>query len=237
MIRTIKLEGKLGVSVESSKDPVHSDATGAAEDLRLVGALRRGEEAAFVELLERYHALLLGLARLYVPTRAIAEDVVQETWLGVLKGIDRFESRSSLKTWISGIMINQAKTRGRSEKRLVPLSSLVNAEIGTPEYSVEPERFLKADEEWPGHWALPPKSWGEHPEERLLAEESMEHIEEAIAVLPSAQKIVITLRDVEGWTSEEVCNVLEISETNQRVLLHRARSKVRSAVEKYFAKG
>ena len=228
---------EVGESVESSKDPVHSGATGPAEDLRLVGALRRGEEAAFVELVERYHRLLLGLARLYVPTRAIAEDVVQETWLGVLKGIDRFESRSSLKTWISGIMINQAKTRARSEKRLVPFSALVNAEIGTPELSVDPERFLKAGEELPGHWALPPKSWGEHPEERLLAEESMEHIEEAIAVLPSAQKMVITLRDVEGWTSEEVCNVLEISETNQRVLLHRARSKVRSAVEKYFAKG
>ncbi len=134
-------------------------------------------------------------------------------------------------------MINQAKTRARSEKRLVPFSSLVNAEIGTPELSVEPERFLKAGEEWPGHWALPPKSWGEQPEERLLAEETMGHIRGAIAALPSAQQRVITLRDMEGWTSEEVCNVLEISETNQRVLLHRARSKVRSAVEKYFAKG
>ena len=208
-----------------------------SDDLALVEALRRGEEAAFVELLESYHALFLGLARLYVPTRAIAEDVVQETWLGVLKGIDRFESRSSLKTWISGILINRAKTRARSEKRLVPFSSLVNTEIGTAELAVEPERFLKAGEEWPGHWALPPKSWGENPEERLLAKETMGYIRGAIAALPSAQQMVITLRDVEGWTSKEVCNVLEISETNQRVLLHRARSKVRSAVERYFAKG
>ncbi len=228
------VSSEVGASVKSSKDPVHSGTTGAAEDPRLVDALRRGEEAAFVELVERYHPLLLGLARLYVPTRAIAEDVVQETWLGVLKGIDRFESRSSLKTWISGILINQAKTHARSEKRLVPFSSLVKSEIGTPELSVEPERFLKAGEEWPGHWALPPESWGEHPEKRLLAEETMEHIQEAIAALPSTQQMVITLRDLEGWTSEEVCNVLEISETHQRVLLHRARSKVRSTLEKYF---
>ena len=208
-----------------------------SDDLALVEALRRRDDAAFVELLERYHSSLLSLASRYVGSRAAAEEVVQETWLAVLQGIDGFESRSLLKTWIFSILINRAKTHGKRERRMVPFSAFVSREVEAGEFAVEPERFQGPHEEWPGHWALPPTSWGENAEQRLLTHETLEHIEQAIEVLPEAQQVVITLRDVEGWTSEEVCNVLEISETNQRVLLHRARSKVRSAVERYFAKG
>ncbi len=208
----------------------------SSDDLRLLNSLREGDEAAFAEVVERYHFLLLSLARLYVSNRAAAEDVVQETWLAVLAGVDRFESRSSLKTWISRILINRAKTRAKRDGRLVPFSSLLRTELQTAEPAVEPERFQTRGEEFPGHWASPPTSWGDDAEQRLLAQEGLEQIQRAIETLPSAQQTVITLRDVNGWTAQEVCNVLEISETNQRVLLHRARSKVRAACERYFEK-
>jgi RNA polymerase sigma-70 factor (ECF subfamily) len=154
--------------------------------------------------------------------------------MGVFQAIDRFEGRSSLKTWIFRILVNRAKTHAQRERRMVPFSQLVRREVDTSELAVDPDRFQTPDEEWPGHWSLPPQSWGEDAEKRLLAEETLEQIQRAIDALPQAQRMVITLRDVQGWASEEVCNVLDISETNQRVLLHRGRSKVRRAVEKYF---
>jgi RNA polymerase sigma-70 factor (ECF subfamily) len=194
-------------------------------DARLVERLRAGDEGAFAELLRSYNSSLLRVARLYVPTAALAEDVVQETWLGVVKGIDRFEGRSSLKTWIFRILANTAKTQGQREARSLPFSSLEDAG-GTFEPAVEAGRFTAV-----GHWADPPRQW---PEDRLLARETVQVIEAAIASLPPAQRAVVSLRDVEGWDAEEVRNTLDLSETNQRVLLHRGRAKVRRALDQYL---
>jgi RNA polymerase sigma-70 factor (ECF subfamily) len=205
-----------------------------AADVRLVEALRRGEAPAFAALIDRYSSALLRVARMYVPSHAVAEEVVQETWLGVLRGIDRFEGRSSLKTWLFRILTNVAKTRGERERRTVPFSALVEAGAGETEPSVDPDRFLPAEHErWPGHWALGPTGW-ELPEEALLSGETRAVILRAIEMLPLTQQQVITLRDISGWPSQEICNALEITETNQRVLLHRARSRVRAAVEEYL---
>ena len=195
------------------------------EDARLVDGLRSGDEAAFATLMREYGGSLLRVAMMYVSSRAVAEEVVQETWLGVLKGINRFEGRSSLKTWIFRILTNTAKTRAQREGRSVPFSSL--EEEGSFEPTVERERFGAA-----GHWAVPPRAW---PEQRLLSAETRSVLESAIEQLPPTQRTVIRLRDVEGWSAEEVRNVLELSETNQRVLLHRARAKVRRALEQYLA--
>jgi RNA polymerase sigma-70 factor (ECF subfamily) len=205
------------------------------EDLRLVAALRAGDESAFGTLLDQYHQSLLRLALLYVPNRAVAEDVVQETWIGVLQGIRRFEGRASLKTWIFRILINRARTHGAREGRTIPFSALGNPAAEPGEPAVDADRFRPADDpRWPRHWATPPQSWAATPEERLLAQETRRQIAAAIAMLPPNQREVITLRDVEGWSAAEVCNVLGVSETNQRVLLHRARAKVRRALDAYL---
>jgi len=196
------------------------------DERQLVAALRAGDEAAFRALIDRYHAMLVRVARMYVSTQAAAEEVAQETWLAVLEGIDRFEGRSSLKTWIFRILTNRAKTRGIREGRSLPFSSLERNEP-----AVEPERFTGGDHPWTGHWSAPPR---EFPEEQLLAGETRQVIAAAIAALPATQRAVISLRDVEGWSAEEVCNALTLSETNQRVLLHRARAAVRAALEKYL---
>jgi len=206
-------------------------ATAAHDDARVVAALRAGDEAAFRMLVAELHSSLVRVASIYVPSRAVAEEVVQETWVGVLRGLDRFEGRSSLKTWILRILTNTAKTRGRREGRTIPFSSLQSP--GTvPEPAVDADRFRPDDDpRWPGHWAAAPE---ELPEDRLVAAETRARLEAAIADLPASQRAVITLRDVQGWTSEEVCNALDVTETNQRVLLHRARSKVRAALEHYL---
>ena len=154
--------------------------------------------------------------------------------MGVLQGLDRFEGRSSLKTWIFRILTNRAKTRAQREGRSVPFSSLPEFTNEVYEPAVEPERFRGQDQQWPGLWISFPHSWNEIPEERILSLETMTHIQEAIDKLPPGQREVITLRDVEGWSSDEACNLLGVSESNQRVLLHRARSRVRRALEKYF---
>jgi RNA polymerase sigma-70 factor (ECF subfamily) len=199
-------------------------------DERLVARLRAHDEAAFMELVELYNPSLLRVALLFVSTRAVAEEVVQETWLGVLAGIDRFEGRSSLKTWIFRILTNRAKTRAVREARSIPFSSLAAAELGDDEPSVDPDRFLSA-----GAWASPPQAWGELPEQRLLGAETRQVISDAIDGLPPVQRTVISLRDVEGWGSDEVRDALGLSDGNQRVLLHRARSKVRAALDEYLA--
>jgi RNA polymerase sigma-70 factor (ECF subfamily) len=201
-----------------------------SEDLELVERLRRGDESAFAALTDSYSAMLLRVARMYVSTDAVAQEVVQETWLGVLNGIERFESRSSLKTWIFRILTNIAKTHGVRESRSIPFSSAANP---GEDASVAAERFLPAGSDQPGAWAIGPKRW-ETPEASLLAGETREVILEAIERLSPAQREVITLRDLEGWSSQEVCNALEITETNQRVLLHRARSGVRGAIERHL---
>lgn len=209
--------------------------SGPLDEMALIEALRRGEESAFVTLVGRYHQSLLRMASVYVSSRAAAEDVVQETWLGVLRGLDRFEGRSSLKTWIFRILINRAKTRGERESRSIPFSALASTDDDAGEPAVEPERFLLPDHpRWPGHWASFPSDWDELPEQLLLSAETRAVVQRAVDALPPSQREVITLRDIEGWTSDDVCNALVISETNQRVLLHRARSKVRRALEQYL---
>jgi RNA polymerase sigma-70 factor (ECF subfamily) len=209
----------------------------APEDARVVEALRARDEVAFTMLVQDWSPAMLRVARIYVPTRAIAEEVVQDTWIAVLRGIDRFEGRSSLRTWVFRILTNTAKTRGERERRTIPLSALEDP-LRVPEPAVSPDRFLDPDHpHYPGHWASPPASWSEQPEEKLLGAETRGVIDAAIAHLPPAQRAVITLRDVQGWDSNDVCNVLGVSETNQRVLLHRARAKVRQALEEYLDAG
>jgi len=201
-------------------------------DERILAALRAGDEEAFRRLVREWHASLLRVAQIFVPSRAVAEEVVQETWLRVLGALDRFEGRSSLKTWVFRILVNTAKTRAQREGRSIPFSALQDA-ARVPEAAVEPERFLPDDHpQHPGGWASPPRDL---PEERLLAAETRDVIAAAIEQLPANQRAVISLRDVEGWSSEEVRNALDISEVNQRVLLHRARSRVRRALEEYIA--
>jgi RNA polymerase sigma-70 factor, ECF subfamily len=208
-------------------------AVTSREDMLVVEALRQGDERVFEALVDRYHATLIRLARMYVRDRAVAEEVVQETWLGVLNGLDRFEARSSLKTWIFRILTNRAKTRGQREARSVPFSALADPEE-RERPSVDPGRFRGVDEVFYGHWSSPPRPWADVPEEQLVARETRERIGAAIRQLPLAQREVITLRDVEGWSSAEVCNGLDLSETNQRVLLHRARTKVRQTLAQYL---
>jgi RNA polymerase sigma-70 factor, ECF subfamily len=204
-----------------------------ADDARLVRALRAGDEAAFAMLVAELSPSMLRVARMSVSTRAVAEEVVQEAWLGVLRGLDRFEGRSSLKTWIFRILTNTAKTRGEREGRTVPFSALAGEEVEADDPAVDADRFRR-EGRWTGHWLEPPADWAQLPEARLLGDEARAVIDQAVASLPTAQATVIRLRDIEGFDADDVCNVLEISETNQRVLLHRARSKVRRALEDYL---
>jgi RNA polymerase sigma-70 factor (ECF subfamily) len=204
-------------------------AAGVLPDNELVEALRRGDEAAFASLVDSLSPALLRMARMYVRDQAVAEEVVQETWISVLRGIDRFEGRSALRTWIFRILINTAKTRGQREARSIPFSAAASGD----EPSVDPDRFLGPDHRWPGDWAFVPTEWPT-PEEELLSGETLQVILDAIDELPEAQRAVITMHDIEGVPSAEVASTLEISDVNQRVLLHRARSKVRAALESYF---
>lgn len=189
------------------------------DEAALVAALRAGDERAFMALVDAYTPGMRRLALTFVRTPAVADEVVQDTWLGVLRGLDRFQGRASLKTWIFTIVANIARTRAVREARSVPFSSFADEN----EPSVDPERFLPE-----GQWASPPEPW-----QPLLDAEARDVIERAIAALPMQQQQVIELRDVEGWSSQEVRDVLDLSEVNQRVLLHRARSKVRAAIEDY----
>jgi RNA polymerase sigma-70 factor, ECF subfamily len=200
-------------------------------DARLVDGLRAGDEAAFAALMRMYGAGMLRVAQMYVSSTAVAEEVVQEAWLAVLKGIDRFEGRSSLKTWLFRIVANTAKTRGVREARSAPFSSFGD---GGDDATMSPDRFLGDGERYPGHWAVPPASWAGLPGERLLATETMDVIRREIERLPPTQRAVLTLRDLEGLSADEVCNALDLTETNGRVLLHRARAKVRAALEEYL---
>ena len=205
-------------------------------DTMLVERLCAGEQAAFAELVERYSGAVMRLARAYVPSTAVAEEVVQETWVGVLRGLDRFERRSSFRTWLFQIALNQARTRGAREGRTIPFASLADRELADDVPAVGPERFLGADHDrWPHHWATPPQRWDESPDRHAESAETMARVREAIERLPSAQRVVITLRDMYGCEAAEVCDALDVSETNQRVLLHRARSRVRADLESYFA--
>lgn len=215
--------------------PPSPEIVASAGDLQLVDALRQGDESAFAALVDQYHTAMLRLAMIFVRDRAVAEEVVQDAWLGVLRGLNRFEGRSSLKTWVFSILTNCAKTRGQREGRSLPFSAVWDADSDLDDPAVDPDRFRPADDpREPHQWVSFPRSWAAIPEEHFLAQETLAAIRAAIAALPPSQREVITLRDVEGWTSEEVCNALGVSETNQRVLLHRARTKVRRKLDDYF---
>jgi RNA polymerase sigma-70 factor (ECF subfamily) len=204
-----------------------------SDDLALLALLRAGDETAFMMLVDELGPSMHRVARMYVSTDAVADEVVQEAWLGVVRGLDGFEGRSTLRTWIFRILVNTAKTRGQREGRSTPFSSVWAP--GEDEPAVDPDRFFPDDHpSAPRGWTSLPARWDVIPEERLLGNETLARIREAIDALPPNQREVIRLRDVLGWGSSEVCNALEISETNQRVLLHRARAKVRRALEAYL---
>ena len=198
--------------------PLRPDA-----DAELLGRLRAGDEQAFVVLVQRYHASMLQLAAGYVPSQAIAEEVVQDTWLGVLRGLAGFEERASVRTWLFRILVNRARTAGARERRTVA--------VGDFEPAVDQARFDAS-----GQWAEPPERWLEQVDDRLTAEKMADQIRRAMAGLPARQREVVTLRDVEGMSSAEVCGVLDITEANQRVLLHRGRSRIRQVLESEFGR-
>lgn len=190
-------------------------------DGELLTRLRTGDEEAFVLLVGRYHGSLMRLARAYVPSDAVAEEAVQETWMGVVRGLDRFEGRSSFKTWLFHILVNRARTAGTREHRDLPFAGA--------EPAVNPSRFDSA-----GAWAQPLESWAD-ADDRLVAATWSKCLSEALSGLPPRQREIVILRDVEGLTSGDVCDVLDITEGNQRVLLHRGRSRLRSMLESELA--
>ena len=207
------------------------EPTAGAEEVELLARLRAGDERAFEALVNRHYGRMLAVARTYVGSRAVAEEVVQEAWLGVLKGLEGFEGRSSLATWLMRIVVNIAKTRGVREARSVPFASL--APKGE-DAAVEPERFRGPGDAFPGHWRAYPANWNSVPEDVLHERDTLRVAMDAIAKLPPAQRTVMTMRDVQGCGADEVCAALEVSDGNQRVLLHRARSRVRAALERHF---
>ena len=208
-----------------------ANGAGLPPDEVIVGRLRAGDEAMFARLLDAWSSGLLRAARAYVGTHESAEDVVQDTWLAVLRGVDRFEARSSLRTWVYRIMTNIAKTRGVRERRTVPLGDLADDDGPT----VDPARFRGPSDPYPGHWRVFPAAWPADVEAQVETGEVRMRIDAAIGELPHRQRIVITMRDLEGYDAEDVCATLEISAANQRVLLHRARAAVRGRLEAYFS--
>ena len=204
------------------------------EEHCLLEALRNGDEGSFIALVERYRSPLVRLAMVYVGDPAVAEEVVQETWIGVLRGIERFEGRAAFKTWLFRILTNQAKRRGAREGRSVPFSSLADLGARGDEPAVAPECFLPAGGPDAGHWAIHLRDWRRSPEDEVLSHEVQALVRRAIEDLPPGQRVVIAMRDVEGWPAAEVCEALDISEVNQRVLLHRARAKVRRVLDRYL---
>ena len=207
-----------------------------SSETALLAALRSGDEDAFGALVDAYGAAMHRLALTFVRSRAVADEVVQEAWLGALRGLDRVEGRSALKTWLLRIVANIARTQAVREARTVPFSSVELAREADSEHepALPIDRFQGPDEQHPSRWVSFPLPWSTQPDNALLSGETRKLIADTIAGLPDGQRIVISLRDVEGWDSAEVCSVLELSETNQRVLLHRARSKVRAALEGYL---
>jgi len=208
---------------------VKSETGGSTDDAALERLLA-GDETAFADLVRTHHASLLRLALTFVSDHGAAEDVVQETWLGVVKGLKSFERRASLKTWIYRILVNRARTRGARDGRTLTFSALENPSAQGDDLV---DRFSAQ-----GRWVRPPAMWQEQdPEDLLLRRETVECLESAVATLPPAQRAVLTMRDIEGVEPQEVCNILAISETNQRVLLHRARTRIRATLEQYLKRG
>lgn len=203
-------------------------------DAELAARLQDRDEATFTAVVARWSPGMLRLARSFVSTDESAHEVVQDAWLAVVANIESFQGRSALKTWVYRILVNTAKRRGERESRVVPWSSWATGEEEVDSQTVDPARFRGADEAYAGHWRAFPDPWPSL-EDQVLAGEVRRTVGAAVADLPTRQRIVITLRDVEGYSAEEVCDILEITPANQRVLLHRARAAVRGTLEIYFA--
>jgi RNA polymerase sigma-70 factor (ECF subfamily) len=217
---------------------VSDESTSTTEDAALLQRLRARDERAFDEIVRSWSPIMLRVARGFVSTDASAQEVVQEAWLGVIKGLGSFEGRSSLRTWVFRILVNIAKTRGVKEHRTTPLSSLGPDDESGP--TVDPSRFRDVnDPEWPRHWTVAgtPQHWDVEPETGVLRAETRALVSAAVDELPERQRQVVVLRDVHGFESEEVCDLLGLTTENQRVLLHRGRAKVRAALETYYAGG
>ena len=206
-------------------------------DTALVARLRSGDAEAFAEIVRTWSPMMLQAARSYVSTDASAQEVVQEAWLAMIRGLDRFEGRSSLRTWLLAILANIGRSRGVREARTLPLSSLAPYEDDRP--VVDPDRFRGPDDKWPRNWTPlgKPRPWPRSPEEEIMAAESRTQLEHGLAELPERQRTVVALRDIHGLSSEEVSALLGLSAGNQRVLLHRARSRLRGLLELHFAAG
>jgi len=236
----VSLSGSMrmpGHALPEETSTLERDSLSTREERHLLTRLRAGDEAAFASLVDRHHSSLLRLAMAHVSDRSVAEEVVQETWIGVLEGLDRFEGRSSLKTWIYRILTNKAKTRGVRESRHTTFSSLGSADEEGDEPAVDPSQF-RTSGHWADYWSSYPEPWDEAtPEKLLLSKEGAGYLEQAIEALPLNLRQVLIMRDIEGLESKEVCDMLGVSEGNQRVLLHRARSRVRRALEQYLEGG
>jgi RNA polymerase sigma-70 factor, ECF subfamily len=218
--------------VAARKSELRQSAAIINEEIAILTRLRQGEERAFDNLVTRHHGALIRMAMGYVADRDIAEEVVQDTWMAVIEGLGRFERRSSLRTWIFGIMIHKAKDRGVREKRHTTFSYFESA--GDDDETMDPSRFHQSGE-WAGHWAFPPQPWDDQTPEKLLAsQQAVDVMNRAIEALPRALKDVLILRDVEGVDANEVCEILKITATNLYVRLHRARERVRQAVENHW---
>jgi RNA polymerase sigma-70 factor (ECF subfamily) len=219
--------------VAGRKPELRQSAAVVHEEVVLLARLRQGDEGAFDELVTRHHSALIRMAMGYVADREVAEEVVQDTWMAVIEGLDRFQGRSSLRTWIFGIMIHKAKDRGVREKRHTNFSSFESLDEESDDM-IDPSRFHQTGE-WAGHWAFPPQPWDDQTPEKLLAsQQAVNAMNKAIEALPQTLKDVLILRDVEGVEAKEACDILKISETNLYVRLHRARERVRQAVETYL---
>jgi RNA polymerase sigma-70 factor (ECF subfamily) len=214
--------------MQAERTIAHTTVT--AGDEQTVAALREGDERTFRELFARTYPMMKRIARSHVSSDAVAEEIVQDTWMAVITGIGRFEGRSALSTWIFSILSNQAKNHSARERRALPFSSV--APRDTEEPAVGVDRFQKDDEAWPGHWANPPRPW-QKPERRLLSLEARDHLKQALTQLPDRQRLIVGLRDIDGYSAGEVCDLLDVSHENQRVLLHRGRSRLRAVLEEY----
>jgi RNA polymerase sigma-70 factor, ECF subfamily len=216
--------------------PWHSSVSiDASESERhLVEALRAGDETAFVELVETHQSWMLRTASSFVPAPAVAEDIVQETWISVLRAVDGFEGRSALRTWIFSILVNAAKKRAAAERRTVPWSAF---DEPAGDEALGDRFFEPSHPRWANCWTSTMPNWDDAPDIRLMAAEAWRAVERTLEKLPFRQRLVFTLRDVEHWSSDEVCDALEISGSNERVLLHRARLRIRSALERHYASG
>jgi RNA polymerase sigma-70 factor, ECF subfamily len=224
---------RCGPKVVMAAHPPGRIALAPEDEHALLAALRAHDEGAFAALVQQHGPAMLRVAASFVPTAAVAEEVVQDTWLAVLHGLDGFRGEASLRTWIFRILVNRARSSGVRERRMIPFSASVRPEQGAAA-AVDPDRFLPVGHRWAGHWASPPTPWDERPETWTDAVETFEVVHTALAGLPDQQRAVVELRDIQGWPSEEVCYALDVSRANQRVLLHRGRSQLRAALEAYL---